>query len=115
MLQKVNPPLEVVWEKGVLSSRLNVPTVPKSATRDFKAEQATVRTHRLNKGYDACVTVYYDRQSPREYNSRCMVSLYRDSDGESCVSFNGRVDYDDLPDMVRCIQQVQEKLNSLKS
>ena len=108
--QTTNPPLEVVWEKGVLSSQLGAKTIKKTSTHSFPINHATVRTYRLHEGHNASVGIYYDRGGRRS-----VASLYFNDKEEARVNFNGNLLYEDLPDMVRCVQHVRDRLGTLKS
>ena len=98
--QTTNPPLEVVWEKGVLASRFGAKTVKKSSTCNFPNNQATVRTYRLHDGHNASVGIYYDREIDGEAR-RCVASIYFKDKEEAEVSFNGYIKYEDLQDMAQ--------------
>jgi hypothetical protein len=113
--QTTNPPLEVVWEKGILASRFGAKTVQKSSTHSFPLNHATVRTYRLHDGHNASVGIYYDREIKDQGRRRCVASLYFNDKGEARVNFNGNLVYEDLQDMARCVQHVRDQLGSLKS
>jgi len=113
--QTTNPPLEVVWEKGVLASRFGAKTVKKSSTYSFPLNHATVRTYRLRDGHNASVGIYYDREIEEKGRRRCVASIYFNDKDEANVNFNGCMKYEDLQDMARCVQHVRDQLGSLKS
>lgn len=118
MLQQANvkPSLPVVWEKGVLSDRLGAQAIKKTSTDRFPINHATVRTHRLNQGHDAIVTVYYDSErQDGGYRRRLMASLNCYGEKGESVGFNGTVELDRLDDLVQTIRDIQSQLNSLKS
>lgn len=117
MLQHIaNPPLPVVWEKGVLSRRLGATSIDKTTTDQFPLDHVTIRTGRINDGHDAAVTVYHDTQnSSGGYRRRLMAGLNCYGNGDQAVSLNGTIDMDRLEDFVQTLRDIQSQLKSLNS